>query len=846
MGEVYRAKDARLGRDVALKVLKDEAAADPERLRRFQQEARAASSLNHPNIVVVYEVGEATLSGRQTPVSYLAMELLEGTPLNSLAASGSLSSRQVLEIASQLADGLACAHEKGLVHRDMKPSNVVITPGGRVKILDFGLAKLRTLPTAMTSLAPTLEDPPTEPGTILGTVGYMSPEQARGEPASAASDQFSLGCIVYEMLTGRRPFGRSSTVETLSAILRDDPTPIDPAVPGPLRWVVERCLAKSPRERYDSTGDLARELHGLKEHSSEIGIQPLPEERQPRVSPRLIWAAAGWLAAFSLALLGFFLWGLPRRLPTEPDFRRLSFRHGFVSRALFVPNSQEILYAAAWEGQPFGTFLALPESAGQDRSLRSGPQLPMAYSEDGSQLLVLLGPLRASLSPSGTLAWWPALGGEPRPVLENAGWADWARRGHFLAVVRDIGAERRLEVRSAEGGLLRTVFQTPGAISFVRVSPDEKNLAFIHHPSRVDTAGEVRVVGVDGRGSRALTPQYEVCFGLDWKPRTNEIWFTASRPEHRGQTNLQAVNLSGKTRLVYALPGRTVLQAVAGDRCLLVNVEDRTGLLVQRSSEPARNLSWFDGTFVSDLSPDGRLLLFFESGPTRSITGSWTRPVEGGDARYIGDAESGKFSPDGRWIVAQIISPQGAPGIALLPTGAGQSRQLTFSRAVHSAPAFVGPDTVIYVRSEKGKNEVWKIQTDGTGARSMGAANCDLPAANPGADSFVCVGEVGRALLVYGMRGGEARKLHQLPADDRFRYARWDERGGKIFAATSRRRFLALDASSGTVLREEELPVPGLEAYDTLYTAAFNADATVRAYSVSRFSSDLYLASRLR
>jgi Tol biopolymer transport system component len=777
------------------------------------------------------------------------MELLEGESLANLTASGNLSSRQVLEIASQLADGLACAHEKGLVHRDLKPSNVVITRDGRVKILDFGLAKLRSLPVGMTSLATTLEDPPTEPGTILGTVGYMSPEQARGEPASAASDQFSLGCIVYEMLTSHRPFARSSTVETLSAILRDEPTPIErynPVVPAPLRWIVERCLAKSPRERYDSTGDLARDLHGLKEHASEIGIKPPPEEKQPRKPGRPVWVAGAALGVLSIALLTLLLLGLPRRPPAEPDFRRLSFRHGFVSRALFVPNSQEILYAAAFEGQPYGTFLALPESVGQDRSLQSEPQLPMAYSEDGSQLLVLLGPLRASLAPSGTLAWWPAMGGEPRPVLENAGWADWAKRSHFLAVVRDTGAERRLEVRNAEGGLLRTVFQTPGAISFVRVSPDERNLAFIHHLSRSDAAGEVRVVGVDGRSSRALTPQFEVCFGLDWKPRSNEIWFTASRPEHRGQTNLQAVNLSGRTRLVYALPGRTVLQAVAADRSLLASVEDRTGLLVQRANEPVRNLSWFDGTFVSDLSPDGRLLLFFETGPTRSVTGSWTRPAEGGDARYIGDGENGKFSPDGRWIVAQTVSPQETPQIALLPTGAGQSRQLTFSRAVHSAPAFAGPDTVIFVRSEKGKSEVWRIQTDGSGAQSIGAANCDLPTPSPAADSFVCAGEGGRSLLVYRMGGGQARKLHRLPADDRFRYARWDGTGGRIFAATSRRRFLALDASSGRVLREEELPVPGLEAYDTLYTAAFNSDATIRAYSVSRLSSDLYLASRLR
>src|SRR5580765_8073932 len=267
MGEVWRAKDARLGRAVAIKVLPEDVSSDRERVRRFEQEARAASALNHPNIVTIHEVGEE--QGR----AYLVMERVEGQTLRELLQEGPLPTRRLLSIAAQAADGLARAHEGGIVHRDLKPENLMVTKDGFVKILDFGLAKLVAPETSAAALteAPTATRG-TGAGTILGTVGYMSPEQASGKTLDHRSDQFSLGSILYEMSTGRRAFQRDTPVETLSAIIRDDPEPVgpqNPRAPAPLRWTIERCLAKNPEDRYVSTRDLARDLASIRDHLSE-------------------------------------------------------------------------------------------------------------------------------------------------------------------------------------------------------------------------------------------------------------------------------------------------------------------------------------------------------------------------------------------------------------------------------------------------------------------------------------------------------------------------------------------------------------------------------------------------
>ncbi|HEX5856087.1 MAG TPA: serine/threonine-protein kinase, partial [Thermoanaerobaculia bacterium] len=278
MGEVYRARDHDLHRDVGIKFLFERFASDSDRLSRFAHEARAASSLNHPNIVTIHEIGQS--SG----VPYIVMEFVEGETLRALISGRPFPARRLLEIAGQLADGLAKAHAAGIVHRDLKPENIMITRDRFVKILDFGLAKLLTespagrdeggLGSSLVTLAPTPPSPHTTAGVILGTAGYMSPEQTRGRPIDYRSDQFALGVILYEMATGRHPFRRESHVQTLAAILNDQPEPIaslNSAMPAPVCWIVERCLAKEPGERYTSTSDLARELHNILEHLSDAG-----------------------------------------------------------------------------------------------------------------------------------------------------------------------------------------------------------------------------------------------------------------------------------------------------------------------------------------------------------------------------------------------------------------------------------------------------------------------------------------------------------------------------------------------------------------------------------------------
>jgi len=314
MGVVYRAHDLTLRRAVAIKVLHGSAASDPERLARFEQEARSASALNHPNIVTIYEVGSAE------GVRYIAMELVEGRTLRQILSEAPLVTRRALQLAAQAAGGLAQAHDAGIVHRDLKPENIMVTPDGRVKILDFGLAKL-VAPVDDEATTESGDSPDTGPGTILGTVGYMSPEQAEGRPLDFRSDQFSCGAILYEMATGRPAFRRPSRPQTLAAIVEEDPAPIatlNPTVPPPLRWIIERCLAKEPSERYASTRDMARDLENVLVHLAEVSPAPHREGEERRAPQRWIpprgLAIAGVLAM--ACLIGLALWIGRQRLGT--------------------------------------------------------------------------------------------------------------------------------------------------------------------------------------------------------------------------------------------------------------------------------------------------------------------------------------------------------------------------------------------------------------------------------------------------------------------------------------------------------------------------------------------------
>ncbi len=413
MGEVYRAKDPRLSREVAIKVLPVSFSQDADRLRRFEQEAKAAGVLNHPNITAVYDIG----SHEEAP--YVVQELLEGETLRSVLAGGKLSARKATDYALQIAHGLAAAHEKGIVHRDLKPENLFVTRDGRVKILDFGLAKLThqeegsqatSLPTATAG---------TEPGVVMGTLGYMSPEQVRGRPADARSDLFSFGAILYEMLAGRRAFQGDSAADTMSAILKEDPPDLsvtNQAISPGLERIVRHCLEKNPEQRFHSAHDVAfalEALTGISSPSAAGAVGALGKPARRVATSRLALLATVALAVG--ALLGHLVWRQEK--PSAPTYRRLTFRRGNIGTARFAPDGQSVVYGASWEGQPieiYTTRLEGPEST----PIGTKSADLSSVSPSGDLAISLRERFLGGPSGVGTLATMPIGGGAPRAMTE--------------------------------------------------------------------------------------------------------------------------------------------------------------------------------------------------------------------------------------------------------------------------------------------------------------------------------------------------------------------------------------------------------------------------------------------
>ena len=411
MGEVYRARDSRLGREVALKVLPQELADDTARRARFEQEARAAAALNHTNIMAVYDIGSAG------GVGYIVTELVAGETLAAVLERGPLPARKLLDIAVQIAEGMASAHAARITHRDLKPANIMITgpesgQAGRVKILDFGLAK-QAAPVAVSEETVTVHQ--TEPGMILGTVNYMSPEQARGKPADHRSDQFSFGIILYEMATGKKPFEKPEPVQTMSAILTEDPPPIGANIPAPLRWTIERCLAKDPADRYDSTRDLYQGLRTLRDHLSEAsGIERALPEAIAQPAPR----GRRWplLAAFAVGLLILIGIALALRGPRTPDqslykFTPFSFDPGGNIDPVWAPDGKTVAYAARQSSGPYQVFLRSLDSPSPVQLTHAAEGMtPIEWSPDGQRIF-----LNSDRKPP---ALWSVakVGGEPEAV----------------------------------------------------------------------------------------------------------------------------------------------------------------------------------------------------------------------------------------------------------------------------------------------------------------------------------------------------------------------------------------------------------------------------------------------
>jgi serine/threonine protein kinase len=654
MGEVYRAKDPRLGRDVAIKVLPTSFSSDSDRLKRFEQEARAAGVLNHPNITIVYDIGA------HDGAPYVVQELLEGETLRGELAGGRFSPRKAIDYAVQIAQGLAAAHEKGIVHRDLKPENLFVTKEGRVKILDFGLAKL-TQPegsAAVTSL-PTA----TEPGVVMGTLGYMSPEQIKAKPADARSDIFALGAILYEMLSGNRAFRGDSAGETMAAILKEEPPDLsvtnDGISPG-LERIVRHCLEKNPERRFQSASDLAFDLEALSIGSGQAkGIPAVGRARR----------LAGPAIAVLSALVGLgagVLWMSLSRPERPLTYQQLTFRRGHILNARFAPDGQSVVFAASWDGTYPPRLYALRPGSPQWSPLNLPGMGLFAVSRSGE---LAVGRWLPDQDAEASLARVPMSGGSPRDILNNVTEADWAPDGQNLAVAHEIDGREQLEFPIG-----KVLYKSSNRIDSIRVSPLGERVAFVDHPIAEETLGSVMLAGASG-AARTLSANWFDIESLVWSPDAGEIWFSASKTGAR--RSLWAVTPTGRQRPLIESPGSTVILDVSPSRkALLLHGSWRAFISgIPPGEGSPRDLTWLDFSFPVAVSDDGKILLFQEWGEGGGTKGAvYLRQTDGSAPVHLGEGFGMSLSPDGQWVLVRLYTAP--PRLVLVPTGAGQPRPI--------------------------------------------------------------------------------------------------------------------------------------------------------------------------
>jgi serine/threonine protein kinase len=688
MGEVYRARDSRLKREVAIKVLPRALSLDTDRLRRFEQEALATAALNHPNILAVFDIGTSEGS------PYVVSELLEGETLRERLRSGSITVRKSLDYALNIAHGLAAAHEKGIIHRDLKPENLFLTKDGRVKILDFGLAKLtQAEPGAHTSLPTATHG--TEAGVVLGTAGYMSPEQVRGQSLDARSDIFSLGVILYEMLSGKRAFHRDTPADTMSAILKEDPPDLSETnrtVSPALERIVQHCLEKNPEQRFHSARDLAFDLEAVSTTSGNASAK-VAQSVTPRRIPIAAYLAAGLMLIALVFLAGRFS-QTRSAAGTVPEIHQLTFRRGTVSDARFAPDGQTVVYSAAWEGGPREIFTTSEQSP-ESRSLDIRDAELLAISRTGQIAIKQHPHLVGFFGHPGELATVPLTGGSPRALLEDVETADWSPDGLQMAIVQYAAGEYSLQYPIG-----KKLFAAPNWVSHLRISPSGERVAFENHPFGGDE-GSVMVVEKSGK-VRELCSGWLTVQGLAWSPDENEIWFTGTRVG--SNRALYAITLDGKERVIARVPGVLTLWDVGPqERVLMTEAYERAAVMaILPGANQERDLSWFDWGIPAGLSSDGKLLLIGEVGEGGGAHyTTYLRPTDGSPAIRLGEGNAAALSSDGQYAVSRLI---GNPSKMYLLPVQGAPKELAVGAIEPSANALFVPGghRIIFEGSEPG------------------------------------------------------------------------------------------------------------------------------------------------
>ena len=769
MGEVYRARDSRLGREVAIKVLPASFSNDADRLRRFEQEARAAGLLNHPNITAVYDIG--THEG----APYVVSELLEGETLRAALAGGRLPPRKAIGYALQMAHGLAAAHEKGIVHRDLKPENLFVTRDGRIKILDFGLAKLThaeegsaektDLPTATAG---------TEPGVVLGTIGYMAPEQVRGRQADARSDIFSFGAILYEMLSGNRAFHGDSAADTMSAILREDPPDLsltNQNFPDGLERIVRHCIEKNPEQRFHSAHDLAFDLESLSGLSAP-GARPVPAIPAP--SRRGILGAAA-VAVLAAAVAVSYLAG--RRVekgsaPAGPSFSQLTFRQQPIFKARFAPDGKTVVFSAATQGSTPEIFSLRPDFPGANARGLSGVHL-LSISSRGELAVLTRARYIAHNLFDGTLARMPLEGAAPREILEGVREADWSPDGADLAIIRDVNGKDQLEFPAG-----KILAEASGYLSDLRFSPRGDRIAFFEHPLKYDDRGLVAVVDLSGKKT-VLSEGYWGEEGLAWSPNGEEVLFSAGTAYNNFK--VYAVTLSGRRRTAIESAGGLTIHDIRPDGRWLATRDDffRKMFALAPGEKTDRELSWLDLSDPNALSADGKTLLFTEESGSVGVNYSvCLRGTDGSAVVRLGEGASTDLSPDGKWALAVV--PASPAQLVLYPTGAGEKRRLESGGLVNFDTALFFPDgrRLLLCGAEAGRATRCYVQEIAGGKpRPVTPEGTRRGFVSPDGASILVQGRTGN-LEIYPSDGGEPKNVPGTTAEDTA--LRWGADGRSI------------------------------------------------------------------